>query len=111
MDWVCSMFDHWYALDIGGHNINVMDLDSGDSVEIRSVIAWKNNQVQALGSDAFVYIYQDQRVVSVKYPVVQDQILSSITPLLQTLKKEIEMDKSFFRPRAKVLVPTEMKRR
>ncbi len=101
------MFDHWYALDIGGHSIRIIDINKDTSWQARSVIAWKQNDVQACGVDAFPFIYQDQRVVSVKYPINHDQVLSPFAPLIKKGMKELKASNNIFHPHALVLIPSE----
>lgn len=101
------MFDHWYALDIGGHSVRIIDINNNSSWQERTIVAWKDNDVQALGVDAFPYIYQDQRQVAVKYPINHDQILSSVTPLIKKGMEELGASNNIFQPHALVLVPSE----
>lgn len=101
------MFDHWYALDLGGHSIRLIDLNKDNAWQSRSVIAWNQKEVQALGVDAFPYIYQDQRKISVKYPINHDQILSPVAPLIKQGLEQLGAGNNIFQPHGLVLIPSE----
>lgn len=101
------MFDHWYALDLGGHTCRFYDFIEEKDLVLRSCVAWRDKRVVALGEKALPYVYQDQRKVSVKYPLDHNRFLSNISPLVKEGMEKVKSPNALFRPRALVVVPTE----
>ena len=101
------MFDHWYGIDVGGHSMRIVDINHEKEWMSRNILAWKDKKVHASGVDAFPYIYQDQRVISIKYPVNHDQIFSDFSPLLAKGMTELGASNNIFHPHALVLIPSE----
>lgn len=101
------MFDHWYALDLGGHACRFYDFLEEKECSLPTLIAWQDKQAIAVGQDALRYVYKDQRKTSVKEPLDYNRMMSSVAPLVQAGMKQLESSHSVFRPRALVVVPTE----
>ena len=57
------MFDHWYALDLGGHACRFYDFLEEKECSLPSLIAWQDKQAIAVGQDALRYVYKDQRKI------------------------------------------------
>ena len=102
------MFDHWYAMDIGGHTCRFYDFSKETECRIRSLVAWGDPDPVAVGSDAYAYIGQDQRKVAVRYPINHDQVISSFEPIISRGLEQLHASRSFFHPRALVVVPTDI---
>ncbi len=101
------MFDHWYALDLGGYNCRFYDFMEEKDIHIRTSVAYQQKKVVALGKDVMNYVYQDPRKVSIKYPLDYNRMMSSVVPLIKEGMQELQSAKALFRPRALVVVPSE----
>ncbi len=101
------MFDHWYALDLGGYNCRFYDYMEEKEIHIRTSVAYKQKNVVAVGKDVMDYVYQDQRTINIKYPLDYNRMMSSVAPLIKEGMKQLQSDHALFRPRALVVVPTE----
>lgn len=85
------MFERWYALDAGSHQIRIYDESKDCFVQFQSLIAYKNNEIVALSHDALEYVYHRSTSIKVKYPFSEGKIKGDIVPLIQyglNLKKE-----------------------
>lgn len=101
------MFDHWYALDAGGHQIRLYDYQKQVEIEWPNVIAIQNDQVIACAKEALEYIYTDQRKVQVRYPLEQGHLLCDMSTIILKMISSIS-SKSIFRPSFMVSVPTDL---
>lgn len=101
------MFDHWYALDLGGHKCRFYDYMEEKECTLRTCVAWNKKKPLAIGQAALPYVYQDQRKTMVKYPLDYNRIMSSLVPIVKEGLEQLKTPHTVFRPRALVVVPTE----
>lgn len=97
------MFEHWYAMDLGGTNCRFYDFVKEDLVSFPASIATKGDQILAIGSEAFSYAYTD----TIKYPVDHSRLIASITPLVKAGLEQLNASHSLLHPSALVVVPTD----
>ncbi|MDD7282194.1 MAG: rod shape-determining protein [Erysipelotrichaceae bacterium] len=77
------MFNRWYIIDAGAYQIRIFDESKDELIQFQSIIAYKNNEVVSVASQATEYVYHRNNSIKVKYPFCEGKILSDIMPLLK----------------------------
>ena len=103
-----GLLDKWYALDLGAYQMHFYDYSSQEQASIRTIMAYKQDQLLVYGQEVFPYLYKELDRVQIKYPISHGQMLNSLSPLIKGGLEQLHAYDRLFRPCILVCVPSDL---